>query len=317
MNLLKYVLKRLGWALVTIWALFTLTFILMRAVPGDPFTKTKEIPAETMANLQAKYGLDKPLVEQYFIQFKKIFFQFDLGESFRVIGREVNQIIKDQFYVSATLGLVAVFFGITVGLILGSVAALYRNSLIDRGAMFLCVMGLALPGFIFAYLFQYFFTIVPLTVWKVNPDLWVRTAGWGEPRDVILPSFTLSLGIITAVTRLMRSQMVEVSFAEFVKTAKAKGMSTLRLVVLHQVRNAILPVISIAGPILVFTMSGALVIENIFGIPGLGRTYITSIQNSDYNVIMGLTVFFGSFFILMNLMTDIVYSLVDPRIRVE
>jgi ABC-type dipeptide/oligopeptide/nickel transport system permease component len=317
MNLLKYVLKRLGWACVTIWALFTLTFILMRSVPGDPFTKTKEIPAETMANLQAKYGLDKPLVEQYFIQLKKIFIEFNLGESFRTIGREVNQIIKDQFYVSATIGIIAVIFGITVGLILGSVAALKRNSIIDRSAMFLCVLGLALPSFIFAYLFQYFFALVPLTVWGINPDNWVRTSGWGEPRDVILPAFTLSLGIITAVTRLMRSQMVEVSFAEFIKTAKAKGMPTLRMVLLHQVRNAILPVISIAGPILVFTMSGALIIENIFGIPGLGRTYITSIQNSDYNVIMGLTVFFGSFFILMNLLTDIIYSLVDPRIRVE
>lgn len=316
MRLLHYIFKRLGISILTLFTLFTLTFCLMRAVPGDPLMKSKEIPAETRKNLQARYGLDKPLIQQYFIQMEKIFLEGDFGTSFRTVGREVNDIIKDQFPVSATIGLVAVFFGTTIGLILGIVAALNRNSIIDRAAMLLCVLGIALPGFLFAYIFQYFLAVYPLTKLGFDPEHWVRPAGWGEPRDLILPGLTLSLGIVASITRLMRSQMVEVTFSEFVKTAKAKGVSTFRLIVLHQVRNAILPIVSILGPILVFTMGGSLIIENIFGLPGLGRAYLSSIQNSDYNVIMGLTIFFGGFFIVVNLITDILYGLVDPRIRV-
>lgn len=316
MRLLRYIFKRLVIAIVTLFTLFTLTFFLMRSVPGDPLLKTKEIPEETRKNLQALYGLDKPLFEQYLIQAKNVFIKGDFGTSFRTVGRNVNDIIRDQFPVSATIGIVAVVFGVLVGLGLGIIAALYRNSIIDRMAMILCVAGIALPSFLFAYLFQYFLAVYPLAKFNLTPEYWFRPAGWGEARDLVLPALTLSLAIIASITRMMRSQMVEVGFSEFVKTAKAKGVSTIRLVVLHQIRNAILPVISILGPILVFTMGGSLIIENIFGIPGLGRAYISSIQNSDYNVIMGLTIFFGGFFILMNLVTDVVYGLVDPRIRV-
>ena len=316
MRLLRYIFKRLGIAIVTLFTLFTITFFLMRSVPGDPLLKTKEIPEETRKNLQARYGLDKPLHQQFLIQAQNVFLKGDFGTSFRTVGRNVNDIIADQFPVSATIGLFAVALGVTVGLGLGILAALYRNSIIDRMAMFLCVAGIALPSFLFAYMFQYFLAVYPLTHLNFNPDTWLRPAGWGQFRDLILPGITLALGIVASITRMMRSQMVEVAFSEFVKTAKAKGVSTARLIVLHQIRNAILPVVSILGPILVFTMSGALIIENIFGIPGLGRAYITSIQNADYNVIMGLTIFFGGFFILVNLATDIVYGLVDPRIRV-
>jgi len=316
MRLARFIFKRLLLALVTLFTLFTLTFILTRAVPGDPLVKTKEIPLETRRNLEARYGLDKPLTTQYFIALKNLA-QGNLGESFRTVGREVNDIIFDQFPVSAKLGLLATVIGTTVGLFLGTVAALRRNSVLDRSAMFLCVVGTALPGFLFAYLFQYFLAVYPLTNMNVNPENWLRPAGWGEMRDFLLPALSLSLIIIAVITRMMRSQMVEVSFSEYVKTAKAKGVSTLRLLFLHQIRNAILPVVSILGPLMVGVMTGGLIIENTFGIPGLGKAYLTSIQNNDYNVIMGLTVFFGGFFILVNLLTDIVYGLIDPRIRVS
>jgi oligopeptide transport system permease protein len=315
MRLVRFILKRLALAVLTLFTLFTLTFILTRAVPGDPLVKTKEIPEETRRNLEAKHGLDKPMLQQYGIALVNMM-QGDLGESFRTVGREVNDIIAEQFPVSAAIGVTAVFFGTLIGLGLGITAALYRNSIIDRVAMFLCVSGIALPGFLFAYLFQYFLAVYPLTKLGFNSETWIRPAGWGEARDFILPSLSLSLFIIALVTRMMRSQMVEVSFSEYVKTAKAKGASTFRLLFLHQIRNAILPVVSILGPLIVTVLGGGLIIENIFGIPGLGRAFLSSIQNNDYNVIMGLTVFFGGFFVIVNLITDILYGLIDPRIRI-
>jgi oligopeptide transport system permease protein len=317
MRMLRFLFKRLALTVVTLWTLFTLTFFLMRAVPGDPLMKSKEIPAETMKNLRARYGLDRPLLDQYFIQMKNIFIEGNFGTSFRTVGREVNDIIAQQFPVSATVGVVSVSFGVLIGLSLGMLAAHYRNTGIDRAAMLLCVLGIALPSYLFAYLFQYSFAVYPLTVLGFNPESWLRPTGWGLNRDLVLPCLTVSLAIVASNTRLMRAQMVDVSFADFIKTAKAKGASTKRVVFLHQLRNAILPILSVLGPQLVFAMAGSLVVENIYGVPGLGRAYLTSIQNSDYNVIMGLTVFFGGFFILMNLATDILYGLVDPRIRVE
>jgi ABC-type dipeptide/oligopeptide/nickel transport system permease component len=202
-----------------------------------------------------------------------------------------------------------------VGLGLGIIAALYRNSLIDRAAMLLCVLGIAIPSALIAYVVQYVLAVVPLTRFGFDPDRWFRVVGWGEFRDLVLPGLTLSLGIITVMTRYMRSQMIDVAFAEYIRTARAKGASTFRIIVRHQIRNAILPVISIFGPIFVGAISGSLLIESVFGVPGLGAAYINSISNNDYNVLMGLTVFYGGFFILVNLLTDIVYGLIDPRIR--
>lgn len=316
MRLLRFIFQRLFLAVITLLTLFTLTFFLMRAVPGDPLMRTKEIPEETRKNLEERYGLDKPLYQQYFLQLNRVFLHGDFGTSFRTVGREVNDIIREQFPVSAGIGVVSVLIGVTIGIALGIVAALYRNGLIDRLAMFLCVAGISLPSFLFAFIFQYGLAVYPLTSLKFNPDNWLRPAGWGEPRDYVMPAITLSLGIIASITRMLKSQMIEVGFSEYVKTAKAKGVSLPRLIVMHQIRNAILPIISIIFPILVFTMSGSLIIEGVFGIPGLGRAYMTSIQNSDYNVIMGLTVFFGGFLIIMNLITDILYGVIDPRIRV-
>jgi oligopeptide transport system permease protein len=266
-------------------------------------------------NLEEKYGLNKPLIVQYGIQMKRMFIDGDFGESFRTVDRSVNAMIREQFPNSAILGIFALVVGTVVGLLLGIFAALYRNSLIDRVAMVLCVVGIAIPSAVFVYVVQYFFAVFPLTQLGVNPDYWFRTVGWGEARDVVLPGCTLSLAIIAVMTRYMRSQMVDVAFAEYVRTAKAKGVSTFRLVMRHEIRNAILPVISLLGPIFVGAVSGSLVVEGVFGVPGLGVAFINSINNNDYNVLMGLTVFYGGFFIIVNLMTDILYGVIDPRIR--
>lgn len=313
----KYIGQRLAISVVTLFALASLTFLLMRAVPGDPLTRTKEIPAQVRENLEAKYGLDKPLYVQYALQMKHVFFDLDFGDSFRTVGRSVNGMIKDQFPASAAIGLFALIVGTTIGLFLGIIAALYRNTFIDRAAMILCVLGIAIPSALEAYIFQYVFAVFPLTKLDMNPDYWFRTVGWGQVRDIMLPGATISLGIIAVMTRYMRSQMVDVSFSEYVKTAKAKGVSTLRLICAHQVRNAILPVISLLGPIFVGAISGSLVVEGVFGVPGLGTAFINSINNNDYNVLMGLTIFYGGFFILINLLTDILYGIVDPRIHVS
>lgn len=314
-GLARYIAGRLALSLLTLFTLASFTFLAMRAVPGDPLTRTKEIPAQVRENLEAKYGLNKPLIVQYGIQMKRMFIDLDFGESFRTVDRRVNSMIEDQFPASAALGTVALIFGTIVGLALGIVAALYRNSFIDRAATVLCVLGIAIPGVVMVYVIQYFFAVFPLTKLGVNSDNWVRTVGWGQPRDLILPAFTLSFSIIAVMARYMRSQMVDVSFAEYVRTAKAKGVSTLRLIFGHQIRNAILPVISLLGPVFVGAISGTLIVEGVFGVPGLGVAFINSITNNDYNVLMGLTVFYGGFFILVNLITDILYGIIDPRIR--
>lgn len=317
MRLLRYAVRRFLVAILTLFVLATLTFFVMRAVPGDPLMKTKEIPEETRRNLEARYGLDKPLFQQYLIQMEQIFLKGNFGTSFRTLGREVNDIIKEQFPASASIGLVAVAGGLFFGLILGTLAALYRNSIIDRTAMLICVIGASLPSFLFGYLFQYFIAVIPLTQWGINPEHWVRPAGYGELRDLLLPGLTLGLFINAVVTRLMRSQMVDVSFSDYVKTAKAKGVSTQRLIFKHQMRNALMPVITIIGPLFASTLTGSLIIEGIYGIPGLGNAYINSITNNDYNVIMGLTIFYGGFIILVNFVTDILYGVIDPRVRVS
>lgn len=314
--LLTYIGKRLVVAVITLFALATLTFVLMRAVPGDPLTRTKEMPAQVRENLMQKYGLDKPIAQQYAVQMRNMFIYGDFGDSFRTVGRNVNDMIVESFPASAALGISALVFGTAVGLFLGIIAALYRNTWIDKTAMVICVLGIAIPSALMGYVIQYGAAVYPLTVLGINPDHWVRTVGWGQMRDLILPSFTLSLGIMAVMTRYMRSQMIEVAFSEYVKTARAKGASTFRLITKHQIRNAILPVISLLGPVFIAAISGSLVVEGVFGVPGLGAAFINSINNNDYNVLMGLTVFYGGFFILINLLTDILYGVIDPRIRV-
>jgi oligopeptide transport system permease protein len=316
MDVLKYIGYRFCLSLVAIFFIFTFTFVIIRATPGDPLVQLKEIPPETRRNLEIKYGLDKPLYIQYAIQFKQVFFHWDFGKSFRIIGKSVNEIIKEQFPVSASIGLLSSFFGIVVGVCLGSCAALYHGSNLDRFNMLICVLGTSLPSYIFAYLFQYLFAVIPLTVLGFSPKYWLRAGGWGEFRDLILPSLTLSLSVIASYARLMRSQLLEVSRADFIKTATAKGISPTRIFFFHKMRNSVLPLVSLLPTTLVWQMTGSIIIENIFGIPGLGKAYLNAIQSQDYNVIMGMTLFIGIAGVCAYFLTDLLYGFIDPRIRV-
>jgi ABC-type dipeptide/oligopeptide/nickel transport system permease component len=284
----------------------------MHMVPGDPLMNDKAVTAEIRKNLEIKYGLDKPVTEQYFI-FMGNMLRGDFGISFTQQNRRVNDIIRDHFPVSATLGLLAIFFAATGGIIWGALTALYRNRLPDIIIMFLVILGISVPSFVFAALGQ-------LLLVNINGLLGfslIPVAGWGTFSHMLMPSLVLGLGTMALLTRLMRSSMLEVVNEDYIKTAKAKGLSPLRIFFKHQLRNAILPVITILGPSIAAITTGGFVVELVFAIPGLGRYFVQAVQQLDYTVIMGTTVFFGAFLVLMVILVDIIYGFVDPRVRLQ
>jgi ABC-type dipeptide/oligopeptide/nickel transport system permease component len=310
--MLAYTLKRLLAGIITVWFIATATFMAMHMVPGDPLMNDKAVTAEIRKNLEIKYGLDKPVTEQYFI-FMGNMLRGDFGISFTQQNRRVNDIIRDHFPVSATLGLLAIFFAATGGIIWGALTALYRNRLPDIIIMFLVILGISVPSFVFAALGQ-------LLLVNINGLLGfslIPVAGWGTFSHMLMPSLVLGLGTMALLTRLMRSSMLEVVNEDYIKTAKAKGLSPLRIFFKHQLRNAILPVITILGPSIAAITTGGFVVELVFAIPGLGRYFVQAVQQLDYTVIMGTTVFFGAFLVLMVILVDIIYGFVDPRVRLQ
>ena len=310
--MLAYTLKRLLAGIITVWFIATATFMAMHMVPGDPLMNDKAVTAEIRKNLEIKYGLDKPVTEQYFI-FMGNMLRGDFGISFTQQNRRVNDIIRDHFPVSATLGLLAIFFAATGGIIWGALTALYRNRLPVIIIMFLVILGISVPSFVFAALGQ-------LLLVNINGLLGfslIPVAGWGTFSHMLMPSLVLGLGTMALLTRLMRSSMLEVVNEDYIKTAKAKGLSPLRIFFKHQLRNAILPVITILGPSIAAITTGGFVVELVFAIPGLGRYFVQAVQQLDYTVIMGTTVFFGAFLVLMVILVDIIYGFVDPRVRLQ
>tara|TARA_B110000977_G_scaffold153560_1_gene195099 strand:- start:1255 stop:2151 length:897 start_codon:yes stop_codon:yes gene_type:complete len=298
--------------MITVWFIATATFMAMHMVPGDPLMNDKAVSAEIRKNLEVKYGLDKPVVEQYFI-FMGNMLQGDFGISFTQQNRRVNDIIRDHFPVSATLGLLAIFFAATGGVIWGALTAIYRNRLPDIIIMFLVILGISVPSFVFAALGQ-------LMLVNINSLLGfslIPVAGWGTFSHMLMPSMVLGLGTMALLTRLMRSSMLEIVNEDYIKTAKAKGLSPMRIFFKHQLRNAILPVITILGPSIAAITTGGFVVELVFAIPGLGRYFVQAVQQLDYTVIMGTTVFFGAFLVLMVILVDIIYGFVDPRVRLQ
>ena len=310
--MLAYTLKRLLAGIITVWFIATATFMAMHMVPGDPLMNDKAVTAEIRKNLEIKYGLDKPVTEQYFI-FMGNMLRGDFGISFTQQNRRVNDIIRDHFPVSATLGLLAIFFAATGGIIWGALTALYRNRLPDIIIMFLVILGISVPSFVFAALGQ-------LLLVNINGLLGfslIPVAGWGTFSHMLMPSLVLGLGTMALLTRLMRSSMLEVVNEDYIKTAKAKGLSPLRIFFKHQLRNAILPVITILGPSIAAITTGGFVVELVFAIPGLGRYFVQAVQQLDYTVIIGTTVFFGAFLVLMVILVDIIYGFDDPRVRLQ
>jgi ABC-type dipeptide/oligopeptide/nickel transport system permease component len=309
--MLIYIAKRLLSGVITIWFIATATFIGMHMVPGDPLLNDKAVTPEIRANLERAYGLDKPVPQQYLIYLGNMV-RGDFGISFTQQNRRVNDIIAEHFPISATLGLLALLFAAVGGITWGALTALYRDRMPDYVIMFLVIVAVSVPSFVFAALGQ-------LAILKLNSLLGVSllpVAGWGTLAHMIVPAIVLGLSTMAYLTRLMRSSMLEVAETDYIRTARAKGLAPGRIFLRHQLRNAILPVITVLGPSIAAITTGGFVVELVFAIPGLGRYFVQAVQQLDYTVIMGTTVFYGAFLVLMVIAVDILYGFIDPRIQV-
>lgn len=305
----KYIVKRVLLGVLTIFIVATLTFLLMHAVPGGPFIAEKSISAEAQAALNAKFGLDKPLIVQYKNYMTGIL-QGDFSLSLRQRGRTVNDIIFDKLPVSARLGGIAALVALLIGVPLGSIAALNRGKWIDNVIIVLSTCGIAFPSFVICNVLLYLF----VNLLGVDALL---AANLTLPSNYVLPVFSLAFYPMAYITRLMRSSMLDVIGQDYMRTARAKGLSQTKCLFKHALRNAILPVITYAGPMIANILTGSFVVEKIFRIPGLGKQFVSSITNRDYTVIMGTTILLATLVITMNVVVDIVYKIVDPRIELK
>lgn len=305
----RYILKRIGYMFLTLFIITTLTFFLMHSIPGDPLAHmAKKLPEQIRLNYYEKYGLDKPVIVQYGKFLKNAITKGDLGESLRYPGRSVTETILKNAKVSGRLGIQAIVIGVTIGIVLGIIAALNRNRWPDYLVMFIAILGVTVPVFIIAALLQYLFTVK----FELLP-----TTGWGKFKHTILPTIAMCFGSIATYARYMRSNVLEVINQDYILTAQAKGVSPFNVVRKHVLRNAILPAITILGPQIAGVFTGSFVIERIFGIPGLGFYYVSSISDRDYTMIIGTTIFYATLFVFSQLVVDILYGVVDPRIRVS
>ena len=307
---LVYILKRLVLAIFTVWVVITVTFFVMHAVPGGPFVGEKATTPAVQAAMEAKYGLDKPLMTQYGTYLKDIVTKFDFGPSLKQRGRMVTDIIGDGMKTSAKLGVIAAVSAAIVGIILGAAAALRRNKLLDRFIMVLTTAFVSMPAFIMGSLLLVLFAI------KLG---WLPANGSAKAgaSGLILPIVTLALYPAAYITRLTRSSMLDVLGQDYIRTAKAKGVSGWRIIFGHALKNSLIPVLTYFGPMLAYIVTGSLVVEKIFAVPGIGRAFVNSITGRDYPLIMGTTIILASLIVIMNLVTDILYKVVDPRINLE
>jgi len=309
----QYTLKRLLQGVITVWFIATATFFAMHNVPGDPLAGEKAVSEEIRANLEAKYGLDKDVFPDQYLIYMGNLLRFDFGISFTQKNRSVNDIIEEHFPVSAILGILAVTFAGVGGVLWGALTALYRNRLPDVVIMFLVILGISVPSFVVAALAQ-------LSLVNLNDLLGfslLPVAGWGSVWHMLVPSLVLGLSTMAYLTRLMRSSMLEIVNSDYVRTARAKGLPATRIFTHHQLRNAILPVITVLGPAIAAITTGGFVVELVFTIPGLGRYFVQAVQQLDYTVIMGTTVFYGAFLVFMVIVVDLLYGFIDPRVRLE
>ncbi len=302
-----YIVKRILLAALTIFLVATITFFLMNLVPGGPFVAEKSISEQAQAALKEKFGLDKPLIVQY-KNYMLSALQGDFGLSLKQRGRTVTDIILSKFPVSARVGGIAVLTALVVGIPLGSVAALKRGTWIDNLIIVIATCGIAFPSFVICTVGMYVFGVYLG---------WLPTLGLTTPTHYILPVFALAFYPTAYITRLMRSSMLDVIGQDYMRTARAKGLSQFVSLFKHALRNAILPVVTYIGPLLAYALTGSFIVEKIFVIPGLGKEFVSSIANRDYTVIMGTTIFLATLVILMNVLVDIVYKIIDPRIQLK
>lgn len=300
----NYILRRIISACFVLWMVITITFFLMHAVPGGPFTEEKSLPPEVLTVIEERYNLNAPLFTQYTNYLENVI-SFDLGPSYKYPGRTVNEIISESFPISAMLGASGLLIAVSFGVLAGTFTAWRMNTWVDYSLMLAATLGVSVPSFIVATLLIYVFGFM----WPILP-----VAGWRGPLSVVLPAFALASHPMAFITRLTRSSLLEVLNQDYIKTARSKGVHMSRLIFKHALRNALLPVVSYIGPLAAGLLTGSFVIENIFAIPGLGRNFVLGIYNRDYTVILGITIFYSFLVVLLNLIVDLVYPLLDPRI---
>ena len=304
-----FILRRLLWTIPVILLVIFLTFVLMRQIEGNPFrTSERAVPESIQQNLERKYGLDRPWYVQYAKLVKGVF-TFDLGPSLVLRNRDVNDIVRTHFPPSLELGALAMVFALVVGIPLGMLSALKANTIVDYAAMFVSNVGFAIPSFLVSTLFIYYFAL-KWGYWTGLP-----TSGWNTWESKVLPSIALGLGPMAYFARLTRGTMLETLQQDYIRTARAKGLRWRRVVVVHTLRNSLIPVVTAAGPILGFLITGSFIVERIFAIPGIGAYYVTAVTARDYSVVMGLTVLLALIVIIANLVVDILYGVLDPRTR--
>ncbi|MEL7647168.1 MAG: ABC transporter permease [Sedimentibacter sp.] len=303
----KYIVKRIISAIITIWFIMTLTFILMNSIPGDPMSMGKALQPEVEAAVKAKYGLDKPLIEQY-VTYLKNYAQGDFGVSFQKVGLTTNRIITDGFPYSLTIGGWSSLFIIIVGISFGIMSALKQNKVPDRIMMIISTLGATIPSFVFATMFLYVFS---------RRLGWVPSFGAGTWKHYIGPVLCIGMFSLAYVTRLTRTSVLDVLQQDYIRTARAKGLSEGVVIIKHALRNALIPVVTYLGPMIAALITGSFVVEKVFGIAGIGSLFTTSITNRDYTLIMGITVFFGVFIVIATLLVDILYVFIDPRIKYD
>ena len=301
----KYILKRVLISLATLLVLITAVFFLVRLMPGDPLASEK-MPPEVKANLEAYYGLDKPLIVQYFTYMSQLL-KGNMGYSMVYTNKTVNDIISATFPYSADLGIRAICFAVCFGITLGIVAALRRGKPLDYGCILIAILGTSVPDFIMGSLLQYTFGVQL----KVLP-----VAQYTTFKHTILPSIAVGFYSLASISRYMRTSMLEVISQDYIKTAKSKGISKLRITLKHQIRNAIMPVVTMMGPLVAAVLTGTFVIEAMFVVPGMGKYYVESISTYDYTIVLGITVFYGAFLVICNTIVDILYGFIDPRIKI-
>lgn len=301
----SYLLKRLVAIIITIVLITTLTFVMMHSIPGGPFTRERPVPDEIIESLNKKYNLDDPLIVQYF-NYVKGLLTFDLGPSYSKIGTTVNDMIISGFPASAKIGLLATIVIVVLGIPIGVISALKQNKKLDYFVMFIATLGITVPNFVISSLIIYFFA------GKLG---WLPSFGLKTPLSYIGPVIALSGYSLSFVTRLTRSSMLEVLRQDYVRTARANGIREISVIGKHAVKNALIPVVTYVGPMIAAILTGSFVVERIFAIPGLGRHFVESVTNRDYTTIMGVTIFYSIFYIIMVLLVDIAYVLIDPRIK--
>lgn len=305
--MLKFIFKRILEAIPTLFVLITFSFFLMRLAPGSPFTSEKAYPPEVMANIEAKYNLDKPVSEQYLIYLKNLA-QGDFGPSFKYKDQTVNDLLASAFPVSVKLGVAAFIVAVLIGVSVGTIAALRQNSWLDYLLMSFAMTGIIMPSFVFAPLLVLFFAI---------HLKWLPAGGWngGQLYYMVLPVLSLTIGYVAGIARITRGSMIEVLHSNYIRTAKAKGLPTSRILLKHALRPALLPVVSYLANAFVGIITGSLVIESVFGLPGIGQLFVNGALNRDYSLVLSLTILVGTLTILFNMIADILYAVIDPKIR--